>query len=207
MIRRVVLLLFAATLLLPACREEKRPRPELKPEDKELLREKADEKIGIIITENLPALFAGVVVFESDAFLTQSHRLDRAGLSVLNTFGKAAIVLLNSPDIPPLLAEPSVKKIHYLCRQGALVRLHPSFEMDMLRRFGERKEDEPVPILLRFREPGAEKEKKFLEAAGFTVQSQTGVVWTVSGPLKYLYRLLEDDRIIFYEGASKVRTM
>jgi len=205
MIRRLAALLFIAVIFLAGCKEEK-PRVELTPADKELLRTKADEKIGIIITENLPALFAGVVVFGSDAFVSQSHRLDQANLSVLNMFGNAAILLLNSPDIPPLLKEPSVKKIHYLCRQGALPRLDPAFEMDVMRRFGEGKETEPVALFIRFREPPGEKDEKLVEAAGFTVQTRAGTVWVVTGPLRYLARLLESDRIIYYEAASKART-
>jgi len=201
MIRRLAALLFIAFLFLPGCKEDK-PKVELTPVEKELLRAKADEKIGIIITENLPALFAGVVVFSSDAFVYQSRMLDQANLSVLNMFGNTAILLLNSPDIPPLLKERSVKKIFYLCRQGALVRLDTPFELDMMRGFGEGKEDEPVAFLIRFREPPDEKDEKLVEAAGFTVQSRTGYVWAVTGPLRHLPRLLESDRISFYESAS-----
>jgi hypothetical protein len=205
MSRKLAALLLVASLLLPGCKEEK-PPVELTSAEKELLRTKADEKIGIIITENLPALFAGMVVFSSDAFVSQSHMLDQANISVLNMFGNTAILLLNSRDIPFLLKEQSVKKIFYLCRQGALVRLDPPFEMDTMRRFGEGKEDEPVPFFLRFREPPDEKDEKLVKAAGFTVQARTGLIWVVEGPLRGLPRLLESDRIIYYESASKVRT-
>ncbi|MGZ8432270.1 MAG: hypothetical protein ACXWWW_09975, partial [Candidatus Deferrimicrobiaceae bacterium] len=75
------------------------------------------------------------------------------------------------------------------------------------KRFGEGKETVPTSFLVRFREMPQEKEEKFVEAAGFTVASRAGVVWAVSGPLTSLPRLLEDDRILFYEGASKARTM
>jgi hypothetical protein len=201
MIRRLAVLLFAALLFLPGCKEEK-PRVELTPEEKELLRAKADEKIGIIIAENLPALFAGVVVFDSDAFVYQSHMLDQANLSVLNMFGNAAILLLNSPDIPPLLKERSVKKIYYLCRQGGLVRLDPSFEMDVMRRFGEGKEDASIDFLIRFRDAPDDKDEKLVEAAGFAVRSRSGSVWTVTGPLRHLARLLESDRINSFGNAS-----
>lgn len=205
MTRRFAALLLVSLLFLPGCREDK-PRVELSPEDRDLLREKADDKIGIIIAENLPALFAGMVVFDSDAFVSQSRMLDRANLSVLNMFGNAAILLLNSPDIPPLLKERSVKKIYYLCRQGALVRLDPSFEMDVMRRFGEGKEDEKIDFLIRFRDPPDDKDDKLVEAAGFSVQARTGLVWVVKGTLRHLPRLLESDRINYYEPASKART-
>lgn len=204
--RWILFLALLLLLVLPACRED-RTRSRLTAEEEAILREKGDEKIGMIIRENLPALFAGLVVFRSDAFLTQSGMLDRHELSVLDSFGNAAIVLLNSPDIPPLLKEPSVRKIYYLCRQGPLARIHPAFLMEILRRFGEGKEAAPVDFLVRFREAPGEKEEQFVEAAGFTISARAGVVWSLTGPLTSLPRLLEDDRILFYEGASKTRTM
>lgn len=201
MTRRLAALLLVSLFILFGCKEDK-PRVELSPEDKELLREKADEKTGIIIAENLPALFAGVVVFDSDAFVSQSRMLDRANLSVLNMFGNTAILLLNSPDIPPLLKDRSVKKIYYLCRQGALVRLDPSFEMDVMRRFGQGKEDELISFLIRFRDSPDEKDAKLVEGAGFTVQTRTGYIWGVTGPVRQLPQLLESNRINYYENAS-----
>lgn len=206
MTRRTLLLAALSVLLLPSCRED-RPVPKLTPEEQAILAEKADEKVGLIIRENLPALFAGLVVFRSDVFLTQSEMLAGRNLSVLDSLGNAAVILLNSPDIPPLLKESSVKKIFYLCRQGPLARMHPAFLMDILQRFGEGKENEPSTFLARFREVPQEKEEKFVEAAGFTVTSRAGFVWSLTGPLTSLPRLLEDDRILFYEGASKARTM
>jgi hypothetical protein len=201
MTRRIVFLFLAAFFVFAGCKED-RPRPELTAADNELLRAKADEKIGTIIKENLPALFAGVVVFRSDAFLSQSQMLDQANLSVLNMFGNTALLLLNSPDIPPLLKNRSVKKVHYLCRQGALARLDAPFEMDMLRRYGEGKENEPVTFLIHFRDPPEEKDEKLLEAAGFAVQARQGIVWSVAGPLRRIARLLESDRIVYYEVVS-----
>jgi hypothetical protein len=205
MTRWLAMMLIAVSLVIAGCREDK-PKVELTPAEKELLSTKADEKIGVIISENLPAIFAGMVVFGSDAFVTQSHMLDQANISVLNMFGNAAILLLNSKDIPMLLKEKSVKKIFYLCRQGALVRLDPPFEIDVMRRFGEGREDEPVSFFLRFREAPDEKDEKLVEAAGFKVQVRTGLVWVVEGPLRGLPRLMESDRIIYYESASKART-
>ncbi|MEK6779019.1 MAG: hypothetical protein AABY80_05050, partial [Candidatus Deferrimicrobiota bacterium] len=201
MTRRFAAFLLIAFLLPAGCKEEK-PKVLLTAEDNAILREKADEKIGLIITQNLPALFAGVVVFSSDAFMYQSQMLDRANISVLNVYGNAAILLLNSPDIPPLLKEPSVKKIHYLCRQAGLARLDPAFEMNLMRRFGEGQGDDPFTLLIRFREPPDEKDETLIEGAGFTIMDRTGLVWTVDGPPASLYRLLESDRIIYYEKAS-----
>lgn len=205
MIRRFGALLLVALLFLPGCKEEK-ARAELSPEEKELLRTKADEKIGIVIEGNLPALFAGLVVFDSDGFLSQSGMLDRANISVLNMFGNTAILLLNSPHILPLLKERSVKKVYYLCGQRALVRLDPSFEMEVMRRFGEGKEDEPVSFSIRFRDAPVDKDALLVEAAGFTVGSHIGNVWVIAGPLVQLPRLLESDRITLYENASNAGT-
>ena len=201
MTRRLAIFFLAFLLFLPGCKED-RPRPELSPGERELLRTKADGKIGLIITENLPALFAGVVVFRSDAFLSQSRMLDQANISVLNMSGNTAILLLNSPDIPPLLADRSVKKIFYLCRQGGLARLDDSFEMDLMRRFGDGKEDEPVTFQIRFLEPPEEKDAALLKAAGFAVRSREGLVWTVNGPLRGIARLLESDRFARFESGS-----
>ena len=206
MTRRFLLAAAALLLLLSSCKEE-RAKPNLSPADEALLTEKADGKIGVIIRENLPSLFAGLVVFRSDVFLSQSAMLDERGLSVLNAFGKAAIVLLNSPDIPLLLKEDAVKKVYYLCRQGPLARFHPAFEMELLRRFGEGKEQEPVSFLIRFREVPDGKDEAAVTGAGFRVDVKTGPVWGITGPLTSLPRLLENDRILFYEGASKARTM
>ncbi len=206
MTRRILLFAALLALLCSACKEE-RLRPELSAEDDALLTAKADEKIGVIIRENLPALFAGIVVFRSDVFLAHSAMLDRAELPVLDSYGNAAVLLLNSPDIPPLLKEKAVRKIYYLCRQGPLARIHPAFLMGILKQFGQGKENEPSHLLVRFREMPQEKEEKFLEEAGFTIDSRAGLVWSLTGPLSSLPRLLEDNRILFYEGASKARTM
>jgi len=206
MIRRTLLVLATLLVLLPSCREE-RAKPELSPAEEALLAEKADGKIATIIRENLPSLFAGMVVFRSDVFLNQSAMLDERGISVLNVFGNAAILLLNSPDIPMLLRQDQVKKIYYLSRQGPLARFHPAFEMDLLRRFGEGKEAEPISFLIRFREAPVETDARTVEAAGFRIDTRTGGAWVVTGPLTSLPRLMENDRIIFYEGASNARTM
>lgn len=206
MIPRLLLLAALFSLLFPACREEKADVA-LTPEQEAILAEKADAKIGLIIRENLPAIFAGLVVFRSDVFLTQSEMLDRRDLSVLDSVNNAALILLNSPDIPPLLVENSVRRMYFFCRQGTLARIHPAFLMEILKHFGEGKEAEPVPFLVRFREPPQEKEERFVKDAGFAVASRAGLVWTLEGPPASLPRLLEDERIIFYEGASKARTM
>ncbi len=204
--RALLLAALCATLAAAGCRHD-RPRPKLTPEDETLLAAKAGPKIGLIIRENLPALFVGVVVFRSDVFLSESETLERADLPVLDSFGNAALILLNASDIPPLLQVKSVRKVYYLCRQAPLARIHPAFVMEILKRFGAGKENEPTQFLVRFREVPGAKERKFIEDAGFAVSARAGAVWSLSGPLAFLPRLLEDDRITYYEGASKARTM
>ncbi len=206
MSRRILLFAALLALLASACKEE-RPLPELTAEDNAILALKADQKIELIIRQNLPALFAGIVVFDTDVFLSQSAMLDQRELPVLDSFENAAVLLINSPDIPPLLKEKSVRKIYYLCRQGPLARLHPAFLMGILKTFGQGKENSPSHLLVRFRDMPQEKEQQFVEAAGFAIESRAGFVWSLTGPLTSLPRLLEDDRIIYYEGASKTRTM
>ena len=206
MTRRILLFAALLALLVSACKEE-RLRPELSAEDEATLSLKADKKIELIIRENLPALFAGIVVFKSDVFLTQSAMLDRRELAVLDSFENTAVILLNSPDIPPLLKEKSVRKIYYLCRQGPLARFHPAYLMEVLKAFGEGKEGMQSHLLIRFRDMPLEKDTQFVEAAGFIIESRAGFVWSLTGPLTSLPRLLENDRIIYYEGASKAKAM
>lgn len=194
-------LFLAAAMLLGGCRDEGKP-VKLTPESEALLREKADEKIGLVIRGNLPALFAGLVVFRSDAFVHHSAMLDQANLSVLNAFGNAALVLLSGPDIPVLLTEPGVKKIHYFCRQSVLPRIHPTLEMDVLRRFGEARESEPVTLVVRFRRQPEQREAQAFEAAGFSILDRRDMAWTVEGPAAAFPRLLENEGIIFLESAS-----
>lgn len=206
MTRRILLFASLLALLCSACREE-RLRPALSAEEDALLTAKADRKIGVIIRENLPALFAGIVVFQSDVFLAHSAMLERSELPVLDSYGNAAVILLNSPDIPPLLKEKSVRKIYYLCRQGPLARFHPAYLMEVLKTFGEGKEGMQSRLLVRFRDMPLEKDTQIVEAAGFTIDSRAGYVWSLTGPLTSLPRLLEIDRIIYYEGASKAEAM
>lgn len=194
--------LFLAAAMLPAgCRDEGKP-VKLTPESEALLREKADEKIGLVIRGNLPALFAGLVVFRSDAFIHHSAMLDRADLPVLNAFGNAALVLLNGPDIPVLLTEPGVRKIHYFCRRSVLPRIHPTLEMDILRRFSEGREGESVSLVVRFRRQPEEREARALEAAGFSILNRRDMTWSIEGPAAAFPRLLENEGIIFLESAS-----
>jgi len=198
--------LLGLSVALSACRDDGKPVP-VSPALDALLHEKADPKVALLIRNNLPSLFAALVVFRSDAFLTGSALLDRRNIPVLDAFGKAAILALNAPDVPFLLHEDEVKRVWYLARPEVLARIHPSLELEILRRFSEGRESEPLSVLARFRRPLAEAERAFLKAAGFHLEVEAGPVCLVTGPAAALPRLFEDDRIVFYEGASATRTM
>lgn len=204
MTRRLAALLAVCAVALVACREE---RPELSPKTDELLKAKADERIASILRNPDSLAFAGVVVFRSDVFLHQSAMLDRHGISLLDSFDNVAILLLDARVTPPLLAEDAVRKVHYLCRPGTLARFHPAFLLSALRLFGAGKEKEPVQFFIRFRNLPAAADIKAVQDAGFTVKSRDDAVLTVSGPPAGFSRLLEMDGIVYYEGATNLRTM
>jgi len=204
MIRRLPAVLVVCALALFACREERR---DLAPKTEELLRAKADETIASIVKAPESPRFAAVVVFGSDVFLHQSAMLERNGISLLDSFDNVAILVLDARVTPPLLAEDTVRKVRYLGPPTALARFHPAFLLSALRLFGEGREEEPVPFFISFRTPPAEADIRAVQDAGYTVRSRDGAVLTVSGPPARLSRLLEINRIIYYEGASKLRTM
>jgi len=204
MIRRLPAALVVCALALFACREE---RLELAPKMEELLRAKADDRIASMLKQPDPPAFAGIVVFRSDVFLHQSAMLERNGISLLDSFDNVAILLLDARVTPALLADDSVRKVRYLGQPTALARFHPAFLLSALRLFGIGKENEPVPFFIRFGRLATDSDVKAVQDAGFTVKSRDGAVLTVSGPPAGFSRLLEIDRIIYYEGASKLRTM
>ncbi len=204
MIRRIPAVLVVCALALFACREERR---ELAPKTEELLRAKAGEELAAVLRQPEPPPFAAVVVFGSDVFLHQSAMLERNGISLLDSFDNVAILLLDARVTPSLLAEDSVRKVHYLCPPMLLARFHPAFLLSALRLFGRGKEKEAVPFFIRFRELPTDRDVKAVQDAGFTVKSRDGAVLTVSGPPAGFSRLLKMDGILYYEGASNLRTM
>ncbi len=204
MSRRLGGLLLLCALVLAACREE---RVTLAPQTEELLRTKADAKIASLLTLPRSPRFAAIAVFRSDVFLHQSLMLERHNISVLDSFDNVAVLLLDNDVTPPLLAEKSVRKVRYLCAPMLLVRFHPQFLMSTLRRFGNDQENEPHPFFVTFRVPATDKDVKAVQEAGFVVRAREGTVLSVSGPLAGLPRLLENNGIIYYEGASKLHTM
>ncbi len=206
MTRRLPLsaILIVCALALAACREESR---KLSPKTEDLLRAKADEKIASVLRLPEPPRFVAVAVFRSDVFLYQSATLERYGISLLDSFDNVAVLLLDAGVTPPLLKEDSVRKVRYLCTQRMLARIHPAFLMSALRLFGADKEKDPVPFFIRFRGLPSDKDVRAVQDAGFTVTSRDGAVLTVSGPPDRFFRLLEMDEIVYYEGASNLRTL
>lgn len=204
MIRRRPAVLACCLLALAACREE---RAEFTPKMEDLLREKADPRIASVLGNPGSPPFAGVVVFRSDVFLNQSAMLERSGISVLDSFDNVAILLLDGRVAPPLLADNAVAAVRYLGPPPKLARFHPAFLLSALRLFGTGKENEPAPFFVRFRALPSDADVKAVQDAGFVVRSRDGEVLSLSGPPAGLSRLLEIDGIIYYEGASKLRTM
>lgn len=199
-----LLVLCVLAVVLAACREE---RIKLAPQTEELLRTKADARIASLIAQPDAPRFAAIAVFRADVFLYQSELLERLNVTVLDARDNVAVLLLDNEVTAPLLAEPSVRKVRYLCAPMLLARFHPQFLMDMLRRFGSDRENEPVPFFVRFREPPTDKDVKAVQEAGYAVSAREGSVLVVSGPLTGLPRLLENNEIVYYEGASKLRMM
>lgn len=195
------LLLLAAALALAGCKEEQ-PKPKLTDEQLARLDDKADASTTAIVKERLPGTFAGLVVFRSDAFLYHSAMLDERDIPVINVFGNAAIVGLKGPEALFLVEQPAVRKIRYLCSPPVLARFEPTFEIELLRRYGDNREEDNVSIRVRFREAPKKADEAFVAAAGFAVDSRAGISLSLTGPLSGLPRLLAHDGIAFYEKGA-----
>jgi hypothetical protein len=172
------------------------------PADADLLGAKADPRLRKEAETVGTEPFAAIAVYRNDVFLHQSEALGKSSLTVLNEMGRAAILLLSSAQIVPLLKDPSVRKAAWIGPQGLLARLDPSLELDLLARFGDGTEDRDVNLLLRFVDVGGAKEEQHVVAAGFHVVTKAGPNWVVAGPMSGLPRLLESDRISYIEKAS-----
>ncbi|MFA6146916.1 MAG: hypothetical protein WC899_01745 [bacterium] len=205
--RLLFLFLLAAVLpLASGCRFGEK-RPTFSPPDQELLRAKADPRLRKEAESGGAEPFAAIVVYRNNVFLDQSEALGRSSLTVLNEMGNTVILLLSPGQIVPLLKDPSLRKAAWFGPQGLLARLDPSLEIDMLLRFGAGTEDRDVDLLLRLLDVGGAEEDRHVASAGFRVVTKAGPTWIVTGPMSGLPKLLESDRIIYIEGASKTRTM
>jgi hypothetical protein len=177
------------------------------PPDEELLRAKADPRLRKEAETGGSDLFAAIAVYRNDVFLDQSEALGRSSLTVMNEMGRTAILLLSPGQIVPLLKDPSLQRAAWIGPQGLLARLDPSLELELLSRFGAGTEDRDVNLLLRLVDVGGAVEEKHVVDAGFHVVTKAGPNWVVAGPMSGLPKLLESERIIYIEGASKARTM
>ncbi|MGZ8441571.1 MAG: hypothetical protein ACXWXD_12440, partial [Candidatus Deferrimicrobiaceae bacterium] len=175
--------------------------------DAELFGAKADPRLQKEAETGGTDPFAAIAVFRNDVFLDQSESLQRSSLTVLNEMGNCVILLLRPGQIVPLLKDPSLRKLAWFGPQGLLARLDPSLELDMMSRYGAGTEDRDVDLLLRLVDVGGEKEERHVTAAGYRIVTRAGPTWVVSGPTAGIPKLLESDRIIYIEGASKARIM
>jgi len=205
--RLLSLLLLAAFLPLACGCMFAEKRRTFSPPDEELLRAKADPRLRKEAETGGNDPFAAIAVYRNDVFLDQSEALGRSSLTVLNEMGRTAILLLSPGQIVPFLKDPSLQKAAWIGPQGLLARLDPSLELELLARFGAGTEDRDVNLLLRLVDVGGAGEERSVVAAGFRVLTKAGPNWVVTGPMSGLPKLLECDRIIYIEGASKTRTM
>jgi hypothetical protein len=177
------------------------------PPDEELLRAKADPRLRKEAETGGSDLFAAIAVYRNDVFLDQSEALGRSSLTVMNELGRTVILLLSPAQVVPLLKDPSLLRAAWIGPQARLARVDPSLEFDLLSRFGAGTEDREAALLLRLVDAGGAGEERDVAAAGFRVVTKAGPNWVVEGPMSGLPKLLESDRIIYIEGASKARTM
>jgi len=201
--RRLASLLLLAAFLPLACGclfgEKRRV---LSPSDEELLVAKADPRLRKEAETVGTEQFAAIAVYRNDIFLHHSEALGKTSMTVLNEMGRAAILLLSSGQIVPLLMDPSLQKAAWIGPQGRLARLDPSLELDLLSRFGAGTENRDVNLLLRLVDTGGEAEERAVVAAGFRVVTKAGPNWVVTGPMMAIPKLLEYDRINYIEKAS-----
>jgi len=206
---RRLLSLFLLAVFLPlltGCRFGEKRRA-FSPTDNELLQTKADSRLRTEAETGGTEPFAAIAAYRNDVFLGQSESLQRSSLTVLNEMGNGVILLLRPGEIVPLLKDPSLRKLSWFGPQGLLARLEPSLELTMLSRFGAGTEDGDVDLLLRFVDVGGANEERHVTAAGYRVVTRAGPTWVVTGPTARIPKLLESDRIIYIEGASKARIM
>jgi hypothetical protein len=205
--RLLSLLLLAAFLPLASGCLFGETRRTFSPPDEELLRAKADPRLRKEAETGGNEPFAAIAAYRNNVFLDQSEALGRSSLTVLNEMGRTVILLLSPAQIVPLLKDPSLQRAAWIGPQWRLARLDPSLELELLARFGAGTEGRDVNLMLRLVDAGGAAEERGVAAAGFAVATTTGPDWIVTGPMSGLPKLLEMDRIIYIEGASKARTM
>lgn len=200
------LFLLALALLSAGCPGARPPVP--LPSGQELvLRQKGDAWIARVLRENPEKPFAVLVRFRTPVFPYQQAFLERMEMEGAESFGNAALLTVDAAQLPPLLASTETKAVLYLAPQAALPRLHPSLEMEILRRVSDSRENEPLTVLARFREPVREELSNALVSGGFSVDTSAGTVLVLTGTVRSLPALLVRDELLYAEGASKGKPM
>jgi len=196
------LFLLSAAFLLAGCPAGGK-QAVLPPAEEEILRAKGDELLLAVVRGGGTAPFAAIAVFRGDAFLRHSAMLEQASIPILNELGSVALLLLRPGQVLPLLGNPDVRRIAWFGPQGRLARLDPSLELDLMARYGDGTDGKDRDLLLRCRDVPGEAEERSVTAAGYRIVTRAGPNLVVSGPFTGLPGLLENDRIIYIEKASK----
>ncbi len=179
--------------------------PELKslPAPLELnLAKRGDPMLRKSLMANSPMPFAVIARFNSPIFPYQSELLADAGIPPVESTGSTTLLVATAREISGLFDSPSLLSIRFLGTQSSLARLHPQLEIELLRRFDEKKESLPIRLLVRFRFPPEKAESEAIAAAGFMIETRNGSSWEIRGALDRLPALLAIDEIIYLEIAS-----
>lgn len=191
----------ALVLLLPGCLRQPAKLSLSAPLERHVA-ERGDPRLREALRSGSPLPFAVLARFDAPVFPHQAELLADAGIPPVESAGRSAILVASAKEVPGLFEQPAVKEIRYLCGQAALTRLHPAFEMEILRRFDSGDFAASLPVDLRFRSPPGERESQAVTDAGFRIRSQASDVWTVDGNLDSLPSLLAIEEIIYFETAS-----
>jgi hypothetical protein len=202
----ILLLVPVFFALASGCVFGEKPKPLTGPEA-DLFRAKGDDLLRKEAESGRTDPFAAIAVFRNDAFLHQSGTLADSSFSILNEMGNAVILMLRPAEVAPFLKDPSVRKVSWFGPQERLTRLEPSFELDLLARFGAGTEDRDVDILLRLVDAGGAAEERHVAESGFRLVTRAGPTWVLSGPMAGIPKLLANDRIVYVEGATNTRIM
>lgn len=165
-----------------------------------------DDGLRRALLAGSPLPFAVLTRFDSPIFPGQAELLADAGIPPVESTGNSALLVATAREITGLLESPSLLSIRFLGTQASLSRIHPELEIELLRAFDRRDDQETVDLLLRFRSPPEKVEHDAVLAAGFDVVTQAGPTWSVKGPFVSIPALLSIDEIIYIQTASKVRT-
>ncbi len=167
--------------------------------------ERGDPLLRKALLLDSPMPFAVIARFKSPIFPYQSELLADAGIPPVESTGNTALLLTTAKEITGLFDTPSLLAIYFLGSQASLARIHPELEIELVRKFDQRKESDLIRLLVRFRSAPEKRESDAIAAAGFRIESQTGSYWEIQGPIDHFHGLLTLDEITYLEDASKPR--